>query len=284
MFPVQSGQNRVTLIHPRIDSEGENGGERSYMFQHITTHIFLTVLMYFFIFLCMRIMGKREIGKLSVFDLTISIMIAEIAVFVIEDIKRPIYEGVVPMATLVLIQVLVAQFSLKSRKFRLMMDGKPSILISGGKLHRGEMRKQRYNIDDLLQQLRGQNIASPADVEFAILEPSGQLTVFEKDKAISSSNQSGNSSLAAENNMPDEGLDETKIPIKMPKNKIRYEGLPIPLIMDGKVQDQNLEMIGKTRFWLRAQIRQNGVSDFREIFLCSIDHKGRLYVDRIDKK
>lgn len=108
------------------------------MFQHITTHIFLTVLMYIFIFLSMRIMGKREIGKLSVFDLTISIMIAEIAVFVIEDIERPVYDGIVPMATLVLIQVLVAQISLKNRKLRLLIDGKPSVLISDGKIHRGK--------------------------------------------------------------------------------------------------------------------------------------------------
>lgn len=254
------------------------------MFQHITAYIFLTVLMYFFIFLCMRIMGKREIGKLSVFDLTISIMIAEIAVFVIEDIKRPIYEGLVPMATLVLIQVIVAQLSLKSRTVRLLMDGKPSILISDGKLHRGEMRRQRYNIDDLLQQLRGQNIASPADVEFAILEPSGQLTVFEKDKDVSSSNHLGNSSIGAEKEKSGHNSDESSKTIKFPKDKIRYEGLPIPLIMDGKVQDHNLEMIGKTRFWLRTQIRQKGVSDFRDVFLCSIDHKGKLYIDRLDSR
>lgn len=262
------------------------------LFQHITTHIFLTVLMYIFIFLSMRIMGKREIGKLSVFDLTISIMIAEIAVFVIEDMERPIYDGFVPMATLVLIQVLVAQLSLKSRKLRLLVDGKPSILISGGKLHRGEMRKQRYNIDDLLMQLRGQNIDSPADVEFAILETSGQLTVIEKNKGVSSSNQSGNSSSGAEqkkqksggqDNSSAGGSDQadTSRTVKLPKHKIRYEGLPIPLIMDGKVQDDNLEMIGKNRFWLRTQIRQKGVSDFRDVFLCSIDHKGQIYIDPV---
>ncbi|OKP68336.1 hypothetical protein A3844_05290 [Paenibacillus helianthi] len=252
------------------------------MFQHISAHIFLTVLMYIFIFLCMRIMGKREIGKLSVFDLTISIMIAEIAVFSIEDIERPIYDGLVPMATLVLIQILAAQLSLKSRKLRLLIDGKPSILISDGKLHRGEMRKQRYNIDDLMLQLRGQNIDSPADVEFAILETSGQLTVIEKNKGVSSSNQSGNSSSAAETGQRN-GISEgnTSDSVKLPSHKIRYEGLPIPLIMDGKVQDQNLEMIGKTRFWLRTQIRQKGASDFRDVFLCSIDHKGKIYVDRL---
>ncbi len=252
------------------------------MFQHISAHIFLTVLMYFFIFLAMRIMGKREIGKLSVFDLTISIMIAEIAVFVIEDIERPVYDGVVPMATLVLIQVIVAQLSLKSRKVRLMMDGKPSVLISDGKLHRKEMRRQRYNIDDLLLQLRGQNIDSPADVEFAILETSGQLTVIEKNKGVSSTNQTGNSSTEAGNDNSGKSSNEHNSPkVKLPKHQIRYEGLPIPLIMDGKVQDDNLEMIGKTRFWLRTQIRQKGVSDFRDVFLCSVDHKGMIYVDRI---
>ncbi|AIQ31879.1 membrane protein [Paenibacillus sp. FSL P4-0081] len=263
------------------------------LFQHITAHIFLTVLMYIFIFLSMRIMGKREIGKLSVFDLTISIMIAEIAVFVIEDIERPIYDGFVPMATLVLIQVLVAQLSLKSRKLRLLVDGKPSILISDGKLHRGEMRKQRYNIDDLLLQLRGQNIDSPADVEFAILETSGQLTVIEKNKGVSSTNQSGNSSSGAEQKERSSGdqqssrssdKSDSSSTVKLPKHKIRYEGLPIPLIMDGKVQDDNLEMIGKNRFWLRTQIRQKGVSDFRDVFLCSIDHKGQIYIDPIGSR
>lgn len=261
------------------------------MFQHITTHVFLTVLMYIFIFLSMRIMGKREVGKLSVFDLTISFMIAEIGVFVIEDIERPIYDGFVPMATLVLIQVIVAQLSLKSRKLRLLMDGKPSILISDGKLHRGEMRRQRYNIDDLLVQLRGQNIISPADVEFAILETNGQLTVIEKNKNVTSSNQSGNSSSGSErkekNGDSQKGSDDAassgdSASVKLPKHKIRYEGLPIPLIMDGKVQDSNLEMIGKNRFWLRTQIRQQGVSDFRDIFLCSVDHKGELYIAPIN--
>lgn len=256
------------------------------MLQHVTAHIFLTVLMYFVIFLSMRIMGKREIGKLSVFDLTISIMIAEIAVFVIEDIERPVYDGIVPMATLVLIQILVAQLGLKSRKFRLFMDGKPSVLISDGKLNRAEMRRQRYNIDDLLLQLRGQNIDSPADVEFAILETSGQLTVIEKSKGISSSNPSGNSSSGAERSEAKQSMGGSKPAeapskgVELPRHKIKYEGLPIPLIMDGRVQDDNLEMIGKTRFWLRRQIRQKGVSDFRDVFLCSIDHKGRVYVDR----
>jgi uncharacterized membrane protein YcaP (DUF421 family) len=246
------------------------------MFKHISSLILVTMLMYFFIFLSMRIMGKREIGKLSVFDFSISLMLAEIAVMVIEDMKRPIYDGIVPMATLVLTQVILAKLSLKTRKMRLLVDGKPNIIISDGKIHREEMRKQRYNLDDLLMQLRGKNINSPADVEFAILEPSGQLTVIEKPKkrdVVDHGENHGRRDESFVNKVSDTTL---KIP---ENNKIRYEGLPVPLIMDGKVQNANLEMIGKNKFWLRSQIRQKGVKDFRDVFLCSIDHKGIVYVD-----
>ncbi|KGE18260.1 DUF421 domain-containing protein [Paenibacillus wynnii] len=247
------------------------------MFMHISTTVLVTLLMYFFIFLSMRIMGKREVGKLSVFDLSISIMIAEIAVFVIEDIERPFYDGVVPMATLVFIQVFIARLSLKSRKLRLLVDGKPSVIISDGKLHRKEMRKQRYNMDDLLLQLRGHNINSPAEVEFAILETSGQLTVIEKykDESTDSADQSDNGDHNGSENNASEGK------VKPLHKQIRYEGLPVPLIMDGKVQIANLEKLGKDRFWLRSQIREKGVRDFRDVFLCSIDHKGTVYVDPI---
>lgn len=155
------------------------------MAAHILVTVFRTVLMYFVIYLTLRIMGKREIGKLSIFDLVISIMIAEIGVFVLEDIKRPVFDGIVPMITLVIIQLIIAIVSLKSRKVRLWFEGEPSILVAKGKLNREEMRKQRYNLDDLLLQLRGKNIQNIADVEFAILENSGQLTVIPKSPSAS---------------------------------------------------------------------------------------------------
>ena len=223
-----------------------------------------TIIVYWFVFIAMRVMGKREIGKLSVFDLVISIMIAEIAVIVIEDLKRPVIEGIVPMFLLVGIQLLLAYISLKSRSFRLKMDGRPSVLIRNGKLDREEMRKQKYTLDDLIIQLRERNITNLSDVEFALLESTGKLTVVEKEKFR------GN---------PDSTQDKTG------KGKggsagIRYEGLPIPLIMDGKVQDHNLEEIGKTRFWLKNQLQEKGISDFKDVFICTYDHRGNLYVDK----
>jgi uncharacterized membrane protein YcaP (DUF421 family) len=218
-----------------------------------------TVFVYFVVFLMLRLMGKREIGKLSLFDLVISIMIAEIAVFVLEDTAKPIMEGIVPMATLVLIQILIAYITLKNEKLRRLFDGRPSVLIENGKLNREEMSKQRYNLDDLMHQLRQNKVMNVADVEFAILESSGKLSVVEKDrdpKHKESDQEHSN------------------------HNKYRFASLPVSLIMDGKVQDDSLEKIGKTRFWLKNQLQEKGIRDFKEVFFCSIDHRGQIFVDR----
>jgi uncharacterized membrane protein YcaP (DUF421 family) len=253
----------------------------------MTILILRTILMYVVIFVTMRIMGKREIGKLSIFDLVISVMIAEIAVFVLEDVKKPIWEGLAPIAVLVAIQVGLAYIGLKNRNIRLFADGKPSVLVSRGKLHRKEMAKLRYNLDDLMQQLRGKDIDSLADVEFAILETSGQLTVIPKDTRGSSASSSGSSntpsSIQSSTSSPQSTDNENLTVVDIPYDKITYEGLPIPLILDGKVQDENLELIDKTRFWLKNEIQNHGAKDFKDIFLCSIDHRGRIYIDRKDR-
>lgn len=258
------------------------------MFADILTFVIRTMFMYAIVFIVLRVMGKREIGKLSVFDLVISIVIAEIAVFSLEDPKRPLYEALVPMITLVIIQITLAFFSMKSRKFRTLFDGKPSVIIAKGELQRDEMKKQRYNLDDLFVQLRGQQINNIADVEFAILETNGQLSVIPKEDYESESldateaNASEKEKQATANHQAPSINQTSKSRSKkifVPKGKISYQGLPIPLIMDGKVQDHNLEDIHKTRFWLKNIIQQHGVKDFKDVFLCSIDHKGKIYID-----
>lgn len=242
-----------------------------------TTLFLRTVFVYFFVFLMLRIMGKREIGKLSVFDLVISIMIAEIAVFVLEDVEKPMIDGLLPMLTLVVIQIVIAFATLKSPKLRSWFDGKPSVIIRDGQLNREEMRKQRYNLDDLLLQLRENKIRSIADVEFAMLETSGKLTVMEKEKNGASSVKER----TAEERQPS-GADTG--PSGSSGAAFRLEGLPLSLIMDGKVQDENLQSIGKDRFWLKNQLQAKGIGEFKQVFYCSIDHRGRLYVDSKRRK
>ncbi|MFD2670452.1 DUF421 domain-containing protein [Marinicrinis sediminis] len=221
-----------------------------------------TVIIYFVVFLVMRVMGKREIGKLSVFDLVISIMIAEIAVIILEDPDKAFLEGLLPMATLVSIQIVIAYVTLKNRHLRLLFDGMPSAIIENGKLNRSEMAKQKYNLDDLMLQLRQNHISSVSDVAFAYLETTGKLTVVEKSDF-----------------QPAPKMN----PSSPGKPFFRYEGLPLPLIMDGKVQDQNLDQIKQTRFWLKNKLQEKNIRNFKEVFLCTYDHRGQLFVDRKER-
>lgn len=205
-----------------------------------------TLFLYFLILFIFRLMGKREIGELSILDLVVFIMIAEMAVVGIENLQNPLLYSIIPMVLLMGIQITLATVSLKSKKMRDLIDGKPSILIQNGKIKEREMSKQRYNFDDLLTQLRDKNISNVADVEFAILEPSGKLSVFEKDHK-------------------------------------RKSSLHLPLIIDGTIQEQHLEILGQTNLWLRQQLRQLGFRSIKEISFCSFDN-GVFYVDLIDKK
>ncbi len=196
-------------------------------------------------------MGKREIGQLSVLDFVISIMIAELAVMSIEDPSTPMISTFIPISVLVIIQLIMALISLKSEKIREIVDGKPTVLIEKGKIDEYEMKKQRYNFDDLLVQLRENNISSVSDVEFAILEPTGKLSVIKKDQ-----NEEG---------YPDSHL-------------------PLPLILDGKIQGEHLERIDKTEFWLRQELRKVGQRSIKDISFCSLHKNGNFFIDLKNEK
>ncbi|MEX2104079.1 MAG: DUF421 domain-containing protein, partial [Bacilli bacterium] len=207
------------------------------------TLFFRTILTYFIVFFMLRIMGKREIGKLSIFDLVISIMIAEIAVFVIEDTKKPLIEGILPMVTLVGIQILIAFITLKNLWLRQVIDGVPSIIIDNGKIQRKEMKRQRYNLSDLMLQLRQNHVTDVEEVAFAILETTGKLTVVKKED-FHRNRHSGLHNQHDERKLQWEASEEL-VEQQATEPQFRFEGLPLPLIMDGKVLDKNLEKIGR---------------------------------------
>lgn len=240
-------------------------------------HIVLrTVIMYFVVLAVMRIMGSREIGKLSVFDFVVSVMIAEIAVISIIEPDKAMMHALAPLAALLTIQVGTSLILLKFRKLRLMFDAKPQIVIEKGRLNRDVMRKQRYTLDDLMVQLREQQIASVGDVEFAVLEPNGKLSVIKKQEAEGGGTEPGTEK--QEKALQDHASGTVRFP-----PKYRFETLPVPLIMDGQVLEENLEKLGKNRFWLRSELRSRGISDVKDVFLCTLDHRGRLFVDAARK-
>ncbi|WLR57618.1 DUF421 domain-containing protein [Mesobacillus subterraneus] len=213
--------------------------------------LFRTLLLYLLILLIFRLMGKREIGELSILDLVVYIMIAEMASLAIENTKDPLIDTLLPIGFLVIIQIVFALLSLKSKKFRDIVDGKPTIIINNGKIDEKAMRSQRYNFDDLLLQLREKDVGDIADVEYAILEPSGTLSIFQKKQGEQEGKQDSSS-------------------------------LALPLIIDGEVQEDNLEMIDKSIFWLLEQLKKQKYEDPGEISFCSYQN-GKFYIDLKDK-
>lgn len=141
-----------------------------------------TTVLYFFIVLSYRLMGKKEVGELSIIDLIVTILIAELAAICIEEEKSSILISIVPIIVLVIIEIGLSYLSLKSEKIRNFIDGRPSVIIKNGKVNFSLMTKIRYSLDDLLSQLRDKGIKSLEDVEYAVLENSGTLSVFEKGK------------------------------------------------------------------------------------------------------
>ena len=144
-----------------------------------------TLFFYFAIVIFYRFMGKREVGELSIIDLIVSILIAELAAISIEKYDSSVFLMLLPATLLVILQILIAKISLKSDKVRSLLDGEASIIIDNGKVNFKEMIKQRYNLEDLLTQLRAKEVKSIEEVEYAILETSGKLSVFTKNASNS---------------------------------------------------------------------------------------------------
>ena len=140
-----------------------------------------TTVLYVYIMLCYRLMGKKEVGKLGIIDLIVSVLIAELAAMLIESDETSILVSLIPIAVLVVIQISLSYISLKSVKVRKLIDGSPKIIINKGKVDFKEMSKLRYSLDDLISQLREQSIKSIEEVKYAILENNGKLSIFTDD-------------------------------------------------------------------------------------------------------
>lgn len=143
--------------------------------------IFKTLVLYFYIVFCYRLMGKKEVGKLSIIDLIVSVLIAELAAMSIEETERSLFVSIVPILVLVLIQILLSYISLKNTNVRKFIDGSPKTIINKGKIDFKQMQKLRYSLDDLVSQLREQGVKNIDDVNYAILENNGKLSVFTDD-------------------------------------------------------------------------------------------------------
>ena len=142
--------------------------------------IYKTFICYFYLIFIMKIMGKREIGNISTFDIVVFFVISELFSLSLNDMSNSIWHSIIPISVIVILQVITAFITLKSQKLRNFMEGKPKYIIFKGEIDQEAMKKERYNISDLMLQLRMNDIQSPSEVEFALLENSGSLTIIKK--------------------------------------------------------------------------------------------------------
>jgi uncharacterized membrane protein YcaP (DUF421 family) len=203
-------------------------------------------------------MGKREIGQLQPFELAISIMIADLASIPMTDTGVPISNGIIPILGLLVMHLLISIINLKSIKAREIICGKPRILIYRGKIDEKALIKERFTINELEERLRGNNIVNLGDVEYAILETSGDITVIQKPEK--------------RNTIPE---DFNIVP--------EYEGISYDLVVDGKIMEKNLKKLGKNYQWLKKQVEKFNIRP-EEALVVTLDGKGQIFCQEKEKK
>ena len=217
-----------------------------------------TIFLYILVLIVMRLMGKREIGQLQPFELAISIMIADLASIPMSDTGIPISNGIIPILGLLVMHLLISLINMKSIKAREIMCGKPSIIIYRGKIDEKALKKERFTINELQERLRGSNVVNLGDVEYAILETNGQVTVIQKPNKRTA--------------IPEDFNIEPD-----------YEGIPYDLVVDGKVMLNNLKQIGRDLNWLNKQVEKFKIKP-EEALIVTYDGKGQIFCQAKEKE
>ena len=218
---------------------------------------FRSIILYILVLIVMRLMGKREIGQLQPFELAISIMIADLASIPMTDIGIPIFNGIIPILGLLVMHLIISLINIKSIKAREIICGKPKILIYRGRIDERALRKERFTINELEERLRGNNVFNLGDVEYAILETSGEITVILKPN---------------KRNITPEDLNI----------KPEYEGIPYDLVVDGKIMYKNLKLIGRNYQWLKKEVGKFNMKP-EEALIATIDGKGEIFCQKKEK-
>lgn len=217
-----------------------------------------SILLYIIVLIVMRLMGKREIGQLQPFELAISIMIADLASTPMADTGIPLTNGIIPILALLVMHLVISILNIKSIKARQILCGKPSILIYRGKINEKNLKKERFTVNELEERLRGNNIVNIGDVEYAILETSGQITVIQKPNKRTT--------------IPEDfGIEP------------EYEGIAYDLVVDGKVMYENLKILKKDYDWLKKQVNKFGILP-EQALLVTIDGKGNFFCQKKEEK
>ncbi len=217
--------------------------------------LFRSVIAFAVLLLFTRLMGRKQLSQITFFDYIVGITIGSIAASMAVDESIPVIDGVIALVVWCVLPIIIGIIALKSIKFRTFIDGAPKIVIQNGVILNRNMKKEKYNIGDLLMQLRDKDIFDIREVEFAVLEPNGTLSVLKK-----SENQS---------------------PTKQDLNiNTEYMGLMTELIIDGDILTKHLQSIGKDKAWLVKELSKLNITETKNIIFCGLLSDGKLYVSQ----
>lgn len=212
-----------------------------------------TLLIYALLLITMRLLGKRQLGEMELSEFVVAAVIADLAALPLQDIGIPMLNAVVPIVTLFCCELLIAGLSMKSLRLRMLLFGRASILISRGRILQSELRRNRFTIDELLQELRSQGITDIRSVDTAVLETDGRLNVLLCPSA--------------------QPVSPAQLGITVPD-----PGYPVVIIDDGRTLSANLRHSGHNEEWLHKQLKSRGLSKAEQVFLMTVNPSGEVYL------
>lgn len=213
-----------------------------------------TVFLYLVVLCVMRFMGKREIGQMQPFELVIAIMIADLAATPMAEIGIPILYGIIPILGLLFMHIIISVLNIKSNRIREIICGKPRILINNGTIDEKALIKENFTINELQERLRVNNVSSLSDVEYAILETSGQISIIQKSEKRTTTPEDFN--------------------IKPQKAMLPYD-----LIIDGRIMGDNLRKLNKDKDWLFSLLKKHELKA-EECLVLVFNGDGSIYYQK----
>ena len=220
------------------------------------TLFFRAIILYVLMIVAMRALGKRQLGQFQPYEFAMTILIADLVSAPMESVSTPLLHGILPVASMFVVHGIITLMSMRFDKVRAFVSGKPSVIISKGIIDKQELKRLCLSLSDVLEGLRIEGILDPSEVGTAVIEANGTLTAFQ---------DSGERPPKARELGVDTG----------------YEGLPLPLIMDGRIQENNLIQSGYDRKWLDQLLQPRNLSE-EDIYLAILDTKGRMTIQTMN--
>lgn len=264
-----------------------------------------TIFLYALVILVMRLMGKRQIGELQPYEFVITIMISDLAALPMQDTRLPLILGIIPIVTLLFIKTVLTQLQLKSQAARKFLEGEPSILICKGKINFKALKSQQINLDELMEELRLAGYFDLNEIEYGILENTGQMSFLTYDASSESSSskenqsQSSSSSGDSSQNSSSKANSSSSPPANSGTSTINIQGsnspnkttssssnqrprLPVIYVLDGHVNKNSLTTSGKNKYWIEAELKKHGINSIKDVLLYMTDTNGKIICQLYD--